>query len=117
MASAETERVIREGFREHYLGEVGHGPLILRHYRVEFPHGLTRDTWRYRIAGQEITLALLIQGTMPDGTPAVQETKIVSAVRAGFDAETFSGTIPPGARVQNLWERVGTAAPRSRTGR
>ncbi len=71
--SAETERVLREGFREQYLGDLGHGPLILRHYRVEFPHGLTRDSWRYRIAGQEITLALLVRGTMPDGTPAVQD--------------------------------------------
>ena len=110
--SAQTERVLREGSREHYLGEEVQGPLVLHHYRVEFPGGPTRDSWRYRYAGGEITVALLIRGTMPDGTPAVQETRILSAVRTAFSTDAFTPAIPDGTRVQNLWELIGSPAPR-----
>lgn len=102
--AATAQRMPREVFLEQFVGEEGLGPLILRHYRVEFPN-FTRDSWRYELPIGEITLAVVSEGTLPDGTHAIERKEIVGATRVPFDIGQFTEPIPPGMRVHNLWER------------
>lgn len=99
-----------EGVRAEYLGQVGLGPLILHQYRSEFPDGMVINAWRYQMQnGDSLVIERTIEQTAPDGTLAVQQTRVMSAERVAFDEAVFTQSIPRGLPVQDIWERI---APR-----
>lgn len=109
--SALAAQAREEGVPVEFVGLEGHGPLLLHHYRYEMPTPagpVVVDSWRYQFEDviTEITLAETWRGTAPDGTPIAQETSVVSARRVAFDLEAFTGAIPAGMRVQNIWDRI-----------
>ena len=93
-----TRSMTREGASAplRYLGAEARGPRTLHHYRAELPTGVTVDLWHYRlpknpdvIVGDELVLAESYRSTAPDGTPELEETRIVNVAEVEFDPDAF----------------------------
>ena len=110
-----TPTVIRDGASAplRYVGEEVRGPLTLHHSRAELPTGVTVDFWDYRFPagfnpvvdiGPKLTLAESWRSTTPDGTPELQETRILNVSEVEFDPDAFSLDPSLGFRVEDLWD-------------
>ena len=92
------------------VGEEVRGPLTLHHSRAELPTGVTVDLWTYRfpnanpVVGLGLTLAESWRSTAPDGTPELQETRIVNVSEVEFDLDAFSLDPSLGFRVEDMWD-------------
>lgn len=110
--AAEAALARGEGVRAEFVGQVGLGPLVLQEYRSEFPNGMVINTRRYQFQnGDSIVIEQTVEQTAPDGTRAVQATRVMSAERVAFDEAAFTEAIPRGLPVQDIWERRGMARP------
>lgn len=107
-----TRNVTRDGASAPLrdVGEEVRGPLTLHHSRAELPNGVTVDFWQYRfpnanpVVGLRLTLAESWRSTAPDGTPELEETRIVNVSEVEFDADAFSLDPSLGFRVEDLWD-------------
>ena len=109
-----TRSVTRDGASAplRHVGEEVRGPLTLRHSRAELPNGVTVDFWDYRFPnfnpvvdlGPGLTLAESWRSTTPDGTPELQETRILNVSEVEFDPDAFSLDPSLGFRVEDLWD-------------
>ena len=107
-----TRNVTRDGASAPLrdVGEEVRGPLTLHHSRAELPTGVTADFWQYRfpnanpVVGLGLTLEESWRSTAADGTPELEETRIVNVSEVEFDPEAFSLDPSLGFRVEDLWE-------------
>ena len=94
------------------VGEEVRGPLTLHHSRAELPTGATADFWDYRFAnfnvtvGGQLRLAESWRSTAADGTPELEETRIVDVTEVEFDPDAFSFDPSLGFRVEDLWDAL-----------
>ena len=108
-----TRTVTRDGASApmRYVGEEVRGPLTLHHSRAEFPTGIL-DHWDYRFPnfnpvvdlGPWLTLAESWVRTAEDGTPELDETRIVNVTEMAFDPDAFTFDPSLGFRVEDLWD-------------
>ncbi len=108
-----TRTVMRDGASAplRYVGEEVRGPLTLHHSRAEFPTGIL-DHWDYRFPnfnpvvdlGPWLTLAESWLSTAEDGTPELDETRIVNVTEMAFDPDAFTFDPSLGFRVEDLWD-------------
>ena len=108
-----TRTVTRDGASApmRYVGEEVRGPLTLHHSRAEFPTGIL-DHWDYRFPnfnpvvdlGPWLTLAESWVRTAEDGTPELDETRIVDVTEVAFDPDAFTFDPSLGFRVEDLWD-------------
>ena len=107
-----TRNVTRDGASAPLrdVGEEVWGPLTLHHSRAELPTGVTVDFWQYRfpngnpVVGLRLTLAESWRSTAPDGTPELEETRIVNVSEVEFDPAAFILDPSLGFRVEDLWD-------------
>lgn len=98
-----------------YVGPEARGPLTLHHSRAELPTGAIVDFWDYRFPsfdpvfdlGPSLTLAESSLSTAPDGTPELQETRIVNVTEVEFDPDAFTFDPSLGFRIEDLWDALG----------
>ena len=108
-----TRTAMRDGASAplRYVGEQVRGPLTLHHSRAEFPTGVL-DHWAYRFpnfnpvvdVGSELTLAESWANIAEDGTPELEETRIVNVTEMAFDPDAFTFDPSLGFRVEDLWD-------------
>ena len=78
--------------------------------RAELPTGVTADFWQYRfpnanpVVGPGLTLEESWRSTAADGTPELEETRILNVSEAEFDPDAFSLDPSLGFRVEDLWD-------------
>ena len=107
-----TRNVTREGASAPLrdVGEEVRGPLTLHHSRAELPTGVTADFWQYRfpnanpVVGLGLTLEESWRSTAADGTPELEETRIVNVSEVEFDPDAFTFDPSLGLRVEDLWD-------------
>ena len=107
-----TRNVTREGASAPLrdVGEEVRGPLTLHHSRAELPTGVTADFWQYRfpnanpVVGLGLTLEESWRSTAADGTPELEETRVVNVSEVEFDPDAFSLDPSLGFRVEDLWD-------------